>query len=154
MSAQDEQAINEYKTEFLEAARYGELSDLGLMHGHERLRSLIDFSALQEPSSGSSSLMLAAANGHLDCMQYLIEKVSVSVNHRNKNGNSALHWAALNGHADCASYLIANGADVMAVNAFGKTPFDEAMARDHKDCCELLVKEEVRLAHLEEDRLD
>lgn len=145
MTPDDLAALHGYKEEFLEAARYGELTDLELMFGHERLRELIDFPSLVDESSGSSSLMFAAANGHIDCVEFLANQVSVSINQKNNNGNTALHWASLNGHSDCVQFLISRSADVTASNMFGKTPFDEAMARDHKDCCELLVKEEVRL---------
>ena len=145
MSPEDQAAVNEYISEFFDAARYGELEDLQVMFGHERLRQLIDFPSLIDESTGSSPLMLAAANGHSECVEFLSNTVSVPVNYKNKNGNTALHWAALNGHSDVVSFLISKSADVMAENIFKKTPFDEAMARDHKECCELLVKEEVRL---------
>jgi hypothetical protein len=143
-------AIVEYSAEFLEAARYGELDDLMLMCNHQRLRELIDFKTLVDESSGSSALMYAAANGHSDCVEFLLNSVGVAVNCSNSSGNTALHWAALNGHADCVDRLIKAGADVMALNGFQKTAFDEAIARDQKDCCELLVKEEVRLHQLSE----
>lgn len=139
-------AIVEYSAEFLEASRYGELEDLQLMFSHPRLKDLIDFKTLVDEASHTSSLMYSAANGHADCVAFLINAVGVDVNHKNISGNTALHWAALNGHADCVALLIKSGADVMVANQFQKTAFDEAIARDKKDCCELLVREEVRLA--------
>ena len=78
----------------------------------------------------------------------------VDVNHKNNSGNTALHWAALNGHADCVAVLIKSGADVMVANQFQKTAFDEAIARDKKDCCELLVREDVRLAGDADDEIE
>ncbi len=139
----------EYSCEFLEAARYGVIEDMQLMFNHERLRQLIDFRTIAEEETRTSPLMYAAANGHFDCLQFLIENVGVSINDPNTSGNTALHWAALNGHAACVSFLIAKGANVLAENKFGRIPFDEAMERDMKDCCEIIVQEEVRLAKQE-----
>lgn len=144
-------AVAEYSQEFFEAARYGELDDLKLMCNHDRLRQLIDFRNLSEAESGNSPLMLACANGHMDCVQFLVEGVLVDVSHKNLAGNTALHWSALNGHAECVEYLIRKGANVLAENNFRQTAFDEAIARDKKDCCEILVQEEVRLAKADGD---
>jgi ankyrin repeat protein len=94
--------------------------------------------------------MLSAANGCLDCVVFLTETVKVDINSANQSGNTALHWASLTGQSECVDYLITKGADVLKENIFCKTPFDEAVARDHKVCCEILVKEEVRLNRLAE----
>lgn len=144
-------AIAEYSEEFLDASRYGELDDLKLMWNHDRLRELIDFKNLSEAESGTSPLMLACANGHMDCVKFLVEGVLVDVNHTNMAGNTALHWSALNGHTECVEYLIRNSANVLSENNFRHTPFDEAIARDKKECCEILVQEEVRLAQADGD---
>ena len=151
MSAAESAAISEYSHEFLEAARYGELDDLNLIFSHPRLKELIDFLGLVDSESGTSPLMFASANGHLDCVQFLCESVGVDVNQGNLSGNTALHWASLNGHSNCVEYLITRGANVLVENKFHRTPFDEAIERDHKDCCELLVKEEVRLNNQQEE---
>ena len=139
-------AIEEYSSEFLDAARYGELDDLKLMWEHPRLRELIDFKSLVEEETQTSPLMFACANGHLDCVEFLVETVQSDINHQNINGNTALHWSALNGHSPCVEFLISKGANVLIENTFQRTPFDEAMTRDKKECCEILVQEEVRLA--------
>jgi ankyrin repeat protein len=149
LSPEEEAAVIEYSGEFLEAARYGELDDLKLIFEHPRLRQLIDFKTLVDEASSTSPLMYAAANGHLECVVFLIESVHVDVNYANSSGNTALHWAGLNGHAACVEYLVSKGGDVLKENKFHRTPFDEAIARDQKDCCEILVKEEVRLNQLE-----
>jgi ankyrin repeat protein len=150
-SAEEIAAIEEYSSEFMDAARYGELDDLKLMWNHERLRQLIDFKSLVEDETQTSPLMLACANGHLDCVEFLVETVQTDINHQNVNGNCALHWSALNGHSVCVEYLISKGANVLLENSFQRTPFDEAMTRDKKECCEILVEEEVRLAKNDED---
>lgn len=141
----------DYKQEFLDAARYGEIDDLCLMGRHEELKKLIDFQNLLDPESGNSPLMLASANGHLDCVQFLVTEIGVPVNYKNFAGNSALHWAALNGHAHVVEFLIANSADVNMKNTYNRTPFEEALVRDRKDCCEIIAKEEVRIEMMNDD---
>jgi uncharacterized protein len=150
MTPEDAAVVAEYSQEFLDAARYGEIADLRLMASHERLRQLIPFSSLSEPESGNTPLMYASANGHTDCVEYLVVEVGCSVGSANKAKNTALHWAALNGHAEIVEFLIARGVDVLVKNEFGRTAFDEALVRDRKDCCEILAREEVRLQMLTE----
>ena len=150
LSPEELAAVKEYSHEFMEAARYGELDDMNLIYSHPRLNKLIDFHSLADAETGTSPLMLSAANGCLDCVVFLVETVQVDVNRANNSGNTALHWASLTGQSECVHYLISKGADVLRENTFGKTPFDEAIARDHKECCEILVKEEVRLNRMAE----
>ena len=145
---EEQAAAAEYSAEFLEAARYGELEDLKMIFSHPRLKELIDFQNLGDEFSSSTALMFASANGHMDCIQFLVESVLMDVNRANSSGNTALHWAALNGHTEAVSYLISKGGNVLVENKFQRTPFDEAIERDQKDCCEVLVKEEVRLHQL------
>ena len=145
LSQADLDAIAEYSSEFLEAARYGEMGDLELMFSHPRLRELIDFPNLVDEESKTSPLMYAAANGFFDCVEYLANVVGVDVNHANYSGNTAIHWASLNGHVEVVEFLISKGGNVMAKNAYGKTPFEEAFVRDRKDCCELIAREECRI---------
>ena len=151
---QEQAAVQEYSAEFLEAARYGELEDLKTIFSHPRLKELIDFQNLVDESAGSTALMFASANGHMDCIQFLVESVLVDVNRANSSGNTALHWAALNGHAEAVSFLIKKGGNVLAENKFQRTPFDEAIERDQKDCCEVLVREEVRLHELSGEKME
>jgi hypothetical protein len=145
LSQADSDAIAEYSSEFLDAARYGEKGDLELMFSHPRLRELIDFANLVDCESGTSPLMYASANGFLDCVEYLVEVVGVDINKANVSGNTALHWAALNGNPNVVEYLVSRGVNVMAKNAYGKSPFDEAFARDQKECCEIIAREECRV---------
>lgn len=154
LSDADQQAVAHYCLEFLEAARHGELDDLRLIGGHSQLRTLIDFKTLVDPESATSPLMLASANGWADCMHFLLDEIRVSVDHANKSGNTALHWAALNGHAECVQLLLARGACVEAKNCFGQTPFDEALGRDQKDCCEMIARRECELMDDDEEEVE
>jgi ankyrin repeat protein len=115
------------------------------MFQHPRLKELIDYANLVDTESLTSPLMYASANGYLDCVEYLVDTVGVSVSHANQSGNTALHWASLNGHLEVVNFLILKNSNVFAKNVFGKTPFDEAFVRDKKDCCERIAREECRI---------
>lgn len=136
---------SDYAEAFLDAARYCEDEDLNNMKKmFLHCSNLVNFKTLVD-EAGRSPLMLASGNGHLDCVRFLLLEVGVNVNYQNESGNTALHWAALNGHCDCVDFLIENDANVSLANAAGKVPFDEALVRDRKDCCERIAKKEVEL---------
>ncbi|KAF3326179.1 ankyrin repeat domain-containing protein 2-like protein [Carex littledalei] len=74
----------------LEAARYDEIEDIvGLFSIGVPLDS--------KDSQGRTALHMAAANGHLAIVDYLI-KNGADVNATNLEKNTPLHWACLNGH--------------------------------------------------------
>src|SRR5262245_9144997 len=57
-------------------------------------------------------LHLAAAGGHLDCVEVLLRR-GFDVNaHDRKDNATALHWAAENGHLDVVTRLLDAGADI------------------------------------------
>lgn len=58
---------------------------------------------------GSTSLMWAAGEGHLDICKYLVDECNVNINAlRGKEGlmRHALHWAGRNGKVDVAQWLV------------------------------------------------
>ncbi|WP_353280584.1 ankyrin repeat domain-containing protein [Wolbachia endosymbiont (group B) of Cyclophora punctaria] len=54
----------------------------------------------------STLLHIAAYNGHLDIVKYLVDEKKVSPDQKANDGINALHWAALNGHLDIVKYLV------------------------------------------------
>ncbi|KAB1213058.1 Acyl-CoA-binding domain-containing protein 2 [Morella rubra] len=50
-----------------------------------------------------AALHMAAANGHLDVVEFLIDRV-VDINAFNEEKNTPLHWACLNGHLEVIDY--------------------------------------------------
>lgn len=84
----------------------------------------------------SSSLQLAARNGHVDCLKVLLDTVFVdtSSNHKNSSINfknnlntkvgTAVHEATLAGKSDCLLYLLDRGADFTIENKFEQTPLE------------------------------
>jgi len=82
----------------LQAAAAGNLKALRHLHDEQ-----IDMSLGNEDSR--TALHLAAANGHIDCVQELIENMGVDVNIQDRHGGTPLDDAAQSGHKDVISYL-------------------------------------------------
>nr|CAN68062.1 hypothetical protein VITISV_032610 [Vitis vinifera] len=78
------------------------------------------------------ALHMAAANGHLDVVEFLISS-GVDLNASNVEKNTPLHWACLNGHIEVVKNLILAGANVTALNSHERTPMDEAVSRGKMD---------------------
>lgn len=79
---------------------------------------------------GMSILHNAVANGSMEAIRYLIEEKKIDVNVRSKRRSTPLHLAISAVNEDCVErvqYLIEKGADIKAVNKYGKTPFGEVM---------------------------
>jgi ankyrin repeat protein len=75
--------------------------------------------------SGWAPLHEAAREGHVEVIQYLLEK-NADVNVRTALGSTPLHWAAIGGHAGAARALLDAGGDVDATNYEGKSVLDWA----------------------------
>ncbi|MFP3036388.1 MAG: ankyrin repeat domain-containing protein [Wolbachia sp.] len=72
-------------------------------------------------------LHIAALNGCLDIVKYLIEQRHVDVNQADKEG-----FTALNGRLDIVKYLIENGADVNQANKDDNTALHYAARNGYK----------------------
>ena len=65
--------------------------------------------------SGDTVLLLAARNGHLHLLTYLIDTCQVDVKQTNFDGKNALHEAAQAGHLQCVQFLIRRGIPVDSI---------------------------------------
>lgn len=88
---------------------------------------------------GWTALHIAALNGHIDVVEFLVAK-GADVNAKNKSNATPLHFAALVGQKGVVEILLANGADIHAKDNNGKTPLDMAAQKDHKVVVDLLSK--------------
>lgn len=109
-------------TEFLIVCRYGEVEQaqltLNVLNSKAR-QDLILFANEQ----GNTCLHYAAANGHHEMLQILLNYLpfEVSVDIGNVEGNSPLHWACLNKHLETCRVLINRNARVGLRNKLGKS---------------------------------
>ena len=87
---------------------------------------------LQDTVTGSTPLLLAAANGHLACVSMLLSSNS-SVGRTDHNGCTALHVAGRNGDAKLVSALLDAGADVDQTTSRGETALGIAVRLGHAE---------------------
>ena len=90
---------------------------------------------------------IAAGEGHLNVLKYLIDSCKISVDDKEydpeskqKNGWTALQWAAASGKKEAVEYLLGKGADINANHTSDKgTPLLYAIQSGHSQTAELLI---------------
>ena len=80
---------------------------------------------------GSTPLITAAYNGHLEVCRYLLEQGADRDKAQN-DGMTSLHYATLNGHLEIAMLLMLYGADLNARTDDGDLPIDLARTEEIK----------------------
>ncbi|XP_026687360.1 protein phosphatase 1 regulatory subunit 16A-like, partial [Diaphorina citri] len=69
-------------------------------------------------------LHIAAANGYLRVVEYLLDQHHVATDVQDKDGWQPVHAAACWGHVDILEILVQNGADLNAKTKHDETPAD------------------------------
>lgn len=96
-----------------------------------------------DPITKNSMVHMAAGNGHLELVAYLLTLVKEPknfVNLQNDSGNTALHWAAYNGHLPVVEVLVEKGADVFLKNSCGHDSMYEAHANSQEEVENWMLK--------------
>ncbi|KAL2906667.1 Protein TANC1 [Bienertia sinuspersici] len=101
---------------------------------------LLEFISLRN-SWGRSLLHVAAAMGHLDVVEILVEADSLKemINGKDNSGWAPIHLASYNGYIDIIDVLVANGADVNLKNACGRTALYYATTSGRMNTAESLI---------------
>ncbi|KAJ2918533.1 hypothetical protein MD484_g1864, partial [Candolleomyces efflorescens] len=120
--------VDDDKEELLLSCRYGDLEDVQAFvdrHGSAPLADIRD-------ENQNTILHMAAGNGHLDVLGYLLPLVPIPLlSAQNNSGSTPLHWAAVNSRLDVSKALVEfpNGPGVNLIdvkNAAGHSPLAEA----------------------------
>lgn len=113
-----------------------------LMGRADLVKRYLELGAEVEPadSIGSSALMNACANGHLDLARTLIEKHGADVNYRDADlGWTTLLLAVRRGDVLLVQYLVQQGADLHCRDARGITAIHQSAAYQHLEVLHQLI---------------
>ena len=73
----------------------------------------------RDAGNGNTCLHIAAQNGHMDIVKFLVSDAEADVDARNNLGHTSLHMAVSNDFHDVRDFLIHSGADREVVNNEG-----------------------------------
>jgi len=96
----------------------------------------------REGRSGGTPLHTAAYGGHLEIVQFLIEK-GMDPNGKDNDGDGPLLWAVFGKHPDIMDELIKHGADVNPPIRLGRTILHLASANGDRQVIEYLLKKDL-----------
>ncbi|KAI5634912.1 ankyrin repeats (3 copies) domain-containing protein [Phthorimaea operculella] len=113
----------------LETAARGDAARLAsLLHADARDINVCD-------ENGCTPLQRAAADGHVDAVQLLLQHGADPNRQDLVHGNTAAHEAAWKGYSRCVALLAAAGADLRVRNAGGFAPLHLACQNGHNQSC-------------------
>lgn len=106
------------------------------------------FNLVHAKTNGATPLIMAARNGHLEVVKYLIENCgadkaqqgSVRFDGETIEGAPPLWCAAAAGHYDVVKYLVESGADVNQTTYTNSTPLRAASFDGHFEIVKFLVE--------------
>ncbi|XP_067391664.1 CARD- and ANK-domain containing inflammasome adapter protein-like [Emydura macquarii macquarii] len=118
-----------------DAAAKGDPSDL------EKVLKENDINAVN--TSNETRLHIAAANGHVAIIEYLINK-GAKLDVKDKKGRTPLHRAAEKGQDDAVKVLLKAGAYIYGLDKEAKSPLHLAAQNHHTHILKRILKEEAR----------
>ncbi|XP_030844806.1 serine/threonine-protein phosphatase 6 regulatory ankyrin repeat subunit B-like [Strongylocentrotus purpuratus] len=106
--------------------------------------------AANEPAGTYRALHLAAANGDVNEVQYLIGQ-GTHIDTYDEDGNTPLLYASTNRYLGVVQYLVDQGADVDKGNIGGSTPLHFASGWGFLDVVQCLVGNKAKINKLDDD---
>uniref|UniRef100_A0A8C4YT27 Uncharacterized protein n=1 Tax=Gopherus evgoodei TaxID=1825980 RepID=A0A8C4YT27_9SAUR len=118
-----------------DAAAKGDLSDLAKVLKKNNINAV--------NASDKTLLHIAAANGHVAIIEYLINK-GAKLDVKDKKGRTPMHRAAEKGQDDAVKVLLQAGAYIYSLDKEAKTPLHLAAQTHHTHILKRILKEEAR----------
>uniref|UniRef100_A0A452HI83 Uncharacterized protein n=1 Tax=Gopherus agassizii TaxID=38772 RepID=A0A452HI83_9SAUR len=118
-----------------DAAAKGDLSDLAKILKKNNINAV--------NASDKTLLHIAAANGHVAIIEYLINK-GAKLDVKDKKGRTPMHRAAEKGQDDAVKVLLQAGAYIYSLDKEAKTPLHLAAQNHHTHILKRILKEEAR----------
>lgn len=113
-----------------------------VLHGDlENVRNWIEKKKVNPNSvgeAGMSSAHIAAANGQLSILRYLLAKAELDLRLRCHSGKTPIYYAAENGCAKVVQFLLNCGVDAEKCCKKNKTPLSIAITEGHKAVADMI----------------
>jgi ankyrin repeat protein len=133
MKADIESLDDDGYTPFLTASYFGHVNVLKLL-----IEWQCDTAARNKNNNGA--LALAASNGQVDAIQFLVNVVHLPINDKHSSGRTALDLSCGKGHANVCQLLLEMKADIESLDDDGYTPFLTASYFGHVNVLKLLIQ--------------
>lgn len=128
------QKKNKYGDSYLDECAYVGYIDIVKYFVEE-----VGFSVYMKNNDGRTPLFHAADGGHVNVVQYLVEK-GAKVNQKDSIGVTPIFLAAAKGHLKVIEFLVQKGAAVNIKEYRGYTPLHLAVNYRHLDVIKVLVE--------------
>lgn len=132
------QEISEEDWTLLDSAREGDIPPFELLFS--KPDGLNEFTKIKDEYTDANPLHMAAANGKVELLKFILSKLPDTdglrkklVNTPNNSGNTPLHWATLTGSLECVKLLCENGADPLQKNNAGVDSCYQADCSNHEE---------------------
>jgi len=121
---------------FIEAAHDGDLHLLKKLSTTHR----VNVDVVHKSTNGCTALHLASRRGHLQSVQYLLEK-KADIEKEDQKGRTAVYHAVKGNEVEVLKCLIRAGAELdNRTKTKGLTALHKAVTKQHIECCQILIE--------------